>query len=86
MANMRELSKQNFISSKGNTIEAINCGSLQRIADATELMSKNYVRLQKDKEYYQKAYFEKREQSERLYRQISALKGAITKLKKKAKC
>jgi hypothetical protein len=86
MANMRELSKQSFISSKGNTIEAINCGSLQRIADATELMSKNYVQLQKGKEYYQKAYCEKRDQNERLYRQISAMKGVITKLKNKAKC
>lgn len=85
MANLREISKQEFISATGNTNEAISTGSLQRIADATELMARNYLELQKERDNYKKGYYEKREQIEKLYRQISALKGVITKLKNKNK-
>jgi len=84
MANLRELSKQNFESANGNTLEAIGAGSLQRIADATELMAKNYLQLQTDRELYKRWYNESKAQKEKLYRQISALKGVITKLKKRA--
>jgi hypothetical protein len=83
MANFREVSKQNFTSD--NTIEHINAGSLQRIADATELMAKNYLQLQSDRDLYKRWYNESSAQKAKLYRQISALRGVITKLKNNRK-
>ena len=83
MATLRELSKQEF--TNDGTIEAISTGALQRIADATELMAKNYIKLQDDAAMYKRWYNESKEQKEKLYRQISALKGVITKLKNKRK-
>ena len=38
--NMRELSRKEFTSN--GTVEHINCGSLQRIADALEKVAINY--------------------------------------------
>jgi len=50
MPNQREHSKQNWAS--GGSVEEINSGSLQRIADATEIMAQNYVTLQNDLKWY----------------------------------
>jgi hypothetical protein len=78
--NFRELSKQGF---KGDsTIDSINCGSLQRIADATEVMSHNHAKLQTDLEWYRNAYRARNAVIEKRDMQIRALKGVITKLKK----
>lgn len=63
------------------TIENINCGSLQRIADATELMASNYKQLQQDCDKYQRWYNEEAQKVNNLYRKISSLKGVITKYK-----
>lgn len=82
MASFKEVSKQNW--NAKNSTEHINAGSLQRIADATEIMAQNYVSLQNDKELYQQWYNQEREKTHKLYRRISALQGVITKLKKKA--
>jgi hypothetical protein len=38
----------------GATDQEINIGSLQRIADACELMAKNWVQLTQDRDYYKK--------------------------------
>lgn len=79
----RDTSRVNHTTPVPNNIETINCGSLQRIADATERMAGNYTALQNELDRY-KAYY--RELSERLARRdktISNLKGQITKLKKK---
>lgn len=80
--NFREHSKQNFESDK--TVEHINAGSLQRIADATELMAKNYTNLQNDVDRYRGWYKEGREEIDRLNKRISGLKGVITKMKNKS--
>ena len=80
MATMRESSRGHWNSQ--DTIEDINCGSLQRIADATELMAKNYQSLINDRDNYQKWYRERGERIDGLNRKISALRGQITKLKK----
>lgn len=80
MANQREHSKQNW-ASRGST-EDINSGSLQRIADACEIMAQNYVALQnrvKCLEESNELHWQERHKKDR---QISALKGVITKLKK----
>ena len=83
MANLRELSKRNFSSLNGSTLEAISTGSLQRIADATELMAKNFIALQNDRDMYKRWYYEGNAKNTKLCKQISALKGVITKLKNK---
>jgi predicted nucleic acid-binding Zn-ribbon protein len=79
----RHASRLDHTCTTPNNIEHINCGSLQRIADATERMAGNYTALQNELDRY-KTYY--RELSERLARRdktISSLKGQITKLKKK---
>lgn len=81
MGNMREASKKHWHSS--DTIQEINAGSLQRIADATELMAGNYIKLQKQKDMYEDWCEKRRVETVKLYRRISALQGVITKLKKK---
>lgn len=48
----------------------IQLGCLQRIANATEAMSKNYVQLQSDKEYYEKRYRETSAANAKLWRAI----------------
>jgi hypothetical protein len=64
--------------------EEIKLGCLQRIADATEAMAKNHVQLQNSLDYYKRAYNDEIESRRRLVRQVNALRGVITKLKKKA--
>ena len=86
MSNYRELSKQNWHNTNKNigvTIEQINCGSLQRIADACEIMAKNYNDLFTEKEKYKRLYDAACTGNEYLYRRIAALNGVITKLKNK---
>jgi len=82
MPNLKELSKQNWIGT-GTAIE-IQTGCVQRIADATEAMANNYVQLLADMEYYKKEAKWARECSDQRDRQISALRGVITKMKKAA--
>lgn len=77
----RNHSKQDWNSE--NTIEAINAGSLQRIADATEKMSANYVNLQNDLDRYKRWYSERCEVVSKKNKTISSLRGQITKLKNK---
>lgn len=83
MATFREASKQNWNSS--NSTEHINTGSLQRIADATEIMAQNFIQLQNDRDMYKRWWKEQQEQSAKLSRRIAALQGVITKMKNKAK-
>ena len=80
-----ELSKTDWIPTHGNnpTLDEVNTGCMQRIALATEKMAGNYTQLQNDTDYYKEIYKERGVTIERLYRQISNMKGQITKLKKK---
>lgn len=79
---MRKISRTDFTSRNGNTIEAINAGSLQRIADAQELMAKNHSDLvgERDRAKANAAYW--RQQADLSAGSIRALKGVVTKLKK----
>lgn len=77
----RELSRQQFEGE--STIEAVNCGSLQRIADAVEKVAVGYDRLQQDRDLYKRWYLEKKAEAERLARSNVALRGQITKLQRK---
>lgn len=81
--NYRDASKENWGTKEENlTLEQINTGCLMRIADASEKMATNYIKLENDykymkerRDYYEKKYNEAQ-------RKISALKGVITKIKK----
>jgi len=77
---LKELSRSTFDAS--NTLEAINAGSLQRIADATEVMSQNYNALIADRDRFKKWYYEEREENDGLRKTIGSLRGWITRLKK----
>lgn len=64
--------------------EKTKIGSLQRIADATELMAKSYASLQSDRDLYKRWYENEKNENRTLNLRISALKGVITKFKKAA--
>lgn len=66
------------------TLSQINTGALLRIADATETMAQNHVRLQKERDWYQSLYEGSQKKIAALERSNSALRGRITKLKKGA--
>lgn len=65
------------------TIEQLSFGALQRIADATELMAKRYSDLIAEAERHKSSRDYWQRESERRERSIIALRGQITKLKKK---
>jgi len=83
--NFRDVSRSNFnLPHEGNpTRDELNSSCLLRIADATEMMAKNYVQLQKDAKYWEERYYHERNRRESFERGNSALRGVITKLKKK---
>lgn len=84
MPTLKEQSQKNWNTSD-NSVGILNAGSLQRIADATELMAKNFLALQSEVETYkrQKEYW--MTLAEDRGKTISAMRGVITKLKKKVK-
>jgi hypothetical protein len=63
--------------------EHLQLGCLQRIADATELMAKRYADLIGEKERAESSRDYWRKEAERMGRRVTALRGQITKLKKK---
>lgn len=62
----------------------IDSGSLQRIADATEKMAANYDALRAERDRFERWYKEERERKERAQRSNIALRGVITRLRRKA--
>lgn len=64
-------------------IEGTNMGSLQRIADACELMAKNHKDLVAERDRLARVLNEYRVAVDGRDRQIAALRGQITKLKKR---
>lgn len=77
---LRESSHKDWQS--GDTIEHINAGSLQRIADATELMAKNYAELIAERDQARRSETYWRDEADRIARSNNALRGVITKMKK----
>lgn len=84
----REESKKDYgtevENSENLTREQLEIGSLLRIADATEIIAQNYVKLQTDYEYMRSSRDKYKEESERMADRIKALKGVITKMKNKS--
>lgn len=83
MTTFREASRGNFTSAR--TVEHINAGSLQRIADATEKMAQRYTDLIRDRDNYERYYREAVKRERQLERRLAAAKGQITKLRNAAK-
>lgn len=81
----REHSRQDYGRMDGGklTVEQISCGALLRIADATEAMARNHVQMQADLDYYKTLSETRAEVINRLERSTAALRGTITKLKKR---
>ena len=63
------------------TVEQINCGSMLRIADAMEKMTKSFDALRADRDYWRKRAEDWESKSGRLSRSTAALRGVITKIK-----
>lgn len=80
MSNFREDSKKYWTSN--TSVEHINAGSLQRIADAMELSCKNREQLERDYAYMRKARDSERECNRRLARSNAAFRGVIKRMKK----
>lgn len=66
-----------------NATESLKLGCLQRIADATEIMSKNHVELIKERDRSVETCEWYRSKWEMALRQNAALRGHFTKLKRK---
>lgn len=80
----REASRKNWAPLDGHhmTDDRIQVGCLQRIADATESMAKNYADLIRERDKYLRWFREEQAYRRHNERRIASLKGQITKLKK----
>ncbi len=83
MTTLREHSRTAWEAPDGATIEQINAGSLQRIADATEKMAASYDRMREDRDRYKAELERATTRINRLLLSQRALNGVITKLRKK---
>lgn len=82
MANktFREHSKTQFTTDSA-TVEVITAGSLQRIADAVEVMAKDRVQLERDLQWYKDQYARRGIEIMNLESQIKGLKIARSRFK-----
>ncbi len=64
-------------------LEEIQAGAILRIADAAEAMAKNHVLLQAEADRLTRWYDQARKRAAKLERSNAALRGHITRLKKK---
>lgn len=85
---IKQATKTNWVTDATNQSgypghENIKLGCLQRIADATEAMAANFIKLQNDVDYYKRRYTEESEAGQRLARRNAALRGVINRMKKK---
>lgn len=83
MTNLRESSRGNWTSN--NSLDALRTGALQRIADALEVMSKNYAMLVAERDRYERWYQETLEAQRAAERSNAALRGVITRLKRQGR-
>jgi hypothetical protein len=80
----RELSKTNWGHEGENaTLEQINTGAILRIADATEKMAQRHTELIRERDNLEGNSRRWQARAEESAKRIAALKGVITKLKKK---
>lgn len=80
---MRELSRSKWTTS-ATDLNSINTGSLLRIADAAEKIAVNYEKLQRDRDYWKGEYERMCRRNFELEKSNAALRGVITRMKRKA--
>lgn len=76
---------RNVDGGKNPNSDDIRMGCLLRIADATEAMSKNHVALQRERDVLAKTCDRLQAEVDRLTRQRTALRGVVSRLKRKLK-
>lgn len=79
--NFRVASREEWDAS--HTVEHINAGSLQRIADATEKMAQNYDDMRENRDFWKTIAERRATTITELQRSNRGLRGVITKLKKR---
>lgn len=67
------------------TAEQIQMGAVLRIADATEAMAKNYVRIQEERDRFERYYKDEQRRRASAERSNAALRGHIKRIKRLAK-
>ncbi|WP_033839541.1 hypothetical protein [Bordetella bronchiseptica] len=72
-----------FIQGDSATLEQINTGSLQRIADATENMAQRHIELIRERDMYKSMYERSATTIKQLVSSNSSLRGHITKLRQR---
>ena len=84
--NHRKASKESWLTIIGGrpTLEEIKVGSLQRIADAAELMAQNHAQLIRERDNYKRWYEAALDRRHSLERRVAALRGVITKMKRRS--
>ena len=82
---LRDRSRENWVVGENDSLslEQINTGCLIRIADASEAMAKEHNRLIQENKWLSEQYRIRGEEIARLERQRGALRGTITRMKKK---
>ena len=84
--NLRELSKRGFVQNNEiPSLDEIDSGSLQRIADATEAMALNYQVLIGERDRFERWWLKEQCRADRLERSNAGLRGHITRLKRATK-
>lgn len=81
MSTTREASRRDWRSQ--DNVADINAGSLQRIADATEAMSKDYLAMKRRAENFEEYYRSEIRRCSALQRSNAALRGVITRMRRK---
>ena len=79
MPNFRDQSRGTWTGP--GSVEEINAGSLQRIADATEKMAVNHVQLMADRDRYKGYYETEKAIAKGLKNENNALRSVISRLK-----
>ena len=80
----QKISRGNWIphESAVNSKDTLKVGAILRIAEATEAMAKNHVKLQAEYDWMRRSRNRYRDDLETERRRCAALKGHITRLKK----
>lgn len=78
----KEESKKEWYTEMAITNNDLQTGALMRIADATEKMASNYVRMENDLAMYKRWYEAEKACTATLVKRNSALKGYLNRLKK----
>lgn len=79
---IRAQSKRDF-HTDSSSLDALQCGALLRVADATEKMAQQYDALITDRDYYKRLAAERLEQINALRFSNAGFKAWITRLRRK---